>query len=159
MRNRWIPVICVLAGAVVTSAQGPARAGIAQHAAPPDLISSAKSHYEQYGAALAAPRREAIAGFYHREGAVIVFNGVRRKQSREELNRRYTTSWDPPAYFAWEGLVFDPISTTEVLVTGGFRWQAAGQRDTSSFIYAALVVAVDSGMAITFEHETARPPR
>jgi len=45
-----------------------------------------------------------------------------------------------------------------VLVTGGFRWQGAGEPDTARFISAALLVAQDSGMAIVFEHGTLRPP-
>jgi hypothetical protein len=151
--------ILVLAGAGAMCAPGAARGSIMTDGPPPDLIAATRSHYERYGVALADAQRGSIAGFYHHDGAVIVFNGVRRKQTRDELRRRYLTSWNPPAYFAWEGLVFDSLSTTEVLVTGGFLWQAAGQRDTSRFIYAALVVAIDSGMAITFEHETARPPR
>lgn len=51
------------------------------------------------------------------------------------------------------------ISAGQVVVTGGLRWQTAGKPDTARYIYAALVVAVDSGMAIVFEHETLRPPR
>ena len=34
-----------------------------------------------------------------------------------------------------------------------------GQPDTARFLYAALVVAVDSGMAILLEHETLRDGR
>ena len=62
-----------------------------------------------------------------------------------------------PAFFAWEALAFDSIAPGQVLVTGGFLWQSAGQPDTARFIYAALLEAVDSGLAIRFEHETARP--
>jgi hypothetical protein len=121
------------------------------------LKAAAAAHYEAYGAALAIPRRSAIAGFYHRDGALIVFNGVSRRQSHAELARRYEGSWNPPAYFAWENLAFDSIAPREVIVTGGFRWLSAGQRDTMRFIYAAVLVAADSGMAIIFEHETLRP--
>ena len=134
-------------------------APIAADGSPPDLVVSAQRLYDQYGAALAAGRRGAIADFYHYQGALVVFNGAARRQSREELRQRYLTSWSPPAHFAWEALTFDSLSTTQVLVTGGFRWQASGQADTSRYIYAALVVAIDSGMAIVFEHETLHPPR
>jgi hypothetical protein len=44
-----------------------------------------------------------------------------------------------------------------VLVTGGFLWQGAGEPDTAKFLYAALLEAVGSGMAIRFERETTRP--
>lgn len=82
-----------------------------------------------------------------------------RRFTRAELRSKYLDSWSPPAFFAWEGLHFDSIGPGEVIVTGGFRWQSTGQMDTVPYIYAALLVAVDSGMAIVFEHETLRPPR
>jgi hypothetical protein len=126
-------------------------------APPTNLRTAAAEHSAAYGAALSAGRRTEIAKFYHYDGALIVFNGVPRRQSQSELRRRYEGSWNPPAYFSWESLSFDSISPTQVLVTGGFRWQAAAQRDTVRYIYAAMLVAVDSGLAITFEHETLRP--
>jgi hypothetical protein len=42
-------------------------------------------------------------------------------------------------------------------VTGCFHWQSAGQADTAHFQYTAVLVAVDSGLAITFEQETRWP--
>lgn len=124
---------------------------------PADLRASAAALYEAYGSALSMPRREEIAGFYHADGALIVFNGKARRQSQAELRTRYERSWSPPAFFAWDGLSFDSIGPGEVLVTGGFKWQGMGRRDTVPYIYAALLVAEDSGLAIVFEHETLRP--
>ncbi|HEU4799458.1 MAG TPA: hypothetical protein VFS94_02375 [Gemmatimonadales bacterium] len=124
-----------------------------------DLRASAAALYEAYGSALATPRREAIAGFYHADGALIVFNGKARRQTQAELRSRYGQSWTPPAYFTWDELRFDSIGPGEVLVTGGFKWQSTGQRDTVPYIYAALLAADDSGLAIVFEHETLRPGR
>jgi hypothetical protein len=124
---------------------------------PADLKASAATMYEAYGSALATPRRGAIAGFYHQDGALLVFNGDASRLSRDELKLRYQGSWSPPAFFAWDALVFDSIGPGEVIVTGGFRWQSVGQLDTVPYIYAALLVAVDSGLAIVFEHETVRP--
>ena len=124
---------------------------------PDDLKASAAALYEAYGSALATPRRGDIAGFYHYDGALRVFNGVARRVTRAELQSQYQGYWSPPAFFAWEGLAFDSIGPGQVIVTGGFRWQSAGQQDTVPYIYAALLVAVDSGMAIVFEHETLRP--
>ena len=126
---------------------------------PVDLRASAAAFYEAYGSALASARRGDIAGFYHPAGALVVFNGVARRFTRAELQDKYQYSWSPPAFFAWEGLSFDSAGPGEVLVTGGFRWQGAGQRDTVPYIYAALLEAVDSGLAIVFEHETLRPRR
>jgi hypothetical protein len=63
----------------------------------------------------------------------------------------------PPACFAWDSLTFDSLAPGEVIVTGGFRWQSPGQADTLRFIYAALLLAHDSGLGIVFEHETLRP--
>jgi hypothetical protein len=124
---------------------------------PADLKASAAAFYEAYGSALATPRRGAIADFYHHDGALVVFNGRASRLSRDDLQRKYKGSWSPPAFFAWDGLTFDSIGPGEVIVTGSFRWQSAGQRDTIPYVYAALLVAVDSGLAIVFEHETIHP--
>lgn len=122
-----------------------------------DLKAEAAAHYEGYGQALANGQRTAIADFYHPEGALIVFNGDPQRQSRDVLRRRYEGAWTPPAWFAWEDLAFDSLAPDKVLVTGGFRWHSAGESDTTRFIYAAILVASDSGMGIVFEHETLRP--
>lgn len=124
-----------------------------------ELTASAAAHYQAYGQALATPQREAIAAFYHPDGVLLVLNGASERHSRAVIDRRYREQWSPPAYFAWDDLTFDSIGPGQVLVNGGFRWQSAGQQDTVPFIYAALLVAVDSGMAIAFEHETLRPRR
>jgi hypothetical protein len=126
---------------------------------PADLKASAAELYVAYGSALATPRRNAIASFYHYTGALVVFNGVARRMSRAELEAKYRGPWTPPAFFAWENLSFDSIGPGSVIVTGGFKWQTPGQPDTTRYVYAALVVAVDSGMSILFEHETLRPAK
>lgn len=158
LTNRFLTTVSALAllgtacASNVTPASTPTRSSA-------DLRASAAAHYEAYGSALSTPRREQIAGFYHADGALIVFNGEARRQTQAELRTRYENSWSPPAFFAWDGLRFDSIGPGQVLVTGGFKWQSAGQRDTVPFIYAALLVAEDSGLAIVFEHETLRPGR
>ena len=125
---------------------------------PVDWEAGASTLYESYGTAISTPHREAIAGFYHPDGALRILNGHAMRQTRAEIDSRYRNDWSPPAYFAWDGLAFDSIAPGEVLVTGGFLWQGAGQPDTARFIYAALLETVDSGMVIRFEHETVRPP-
>ena len=125
----------------------------------PQLTASAAEFYEQYGAALAGGQRERVAGFYHRDGATIVFDGKSRRRSYDEIREIYAAAWTPPQFFTWDDLRFDSLSTSQVLVTGGFRWQGLGDPDTTRFIYAALLVAVDSGMALVFEHETPRSMR
>ena len=156
LTTRFITTVTTLALLVmacapnVTPESMPARRGA-------DLRASAADLYEAYGSALSTPRREEIAGFYHADGALIVFNGEARRQTQAELRTRYERSWSPPTFFAWDGLRFDSTGPGEVLVTGGFRWQSTGQRDTVPFIYAALLVAEDSSLAIVFEHETIRP--
>lgn len=122
-----------------------------------DLKGAAAEHYEAYGQALAGAQRSAIATFYHPDGALIVFNGEARRQSRADLQGEYEGAWSPPAYFAWENLAFDLLAPGEVIVTGGFKWQSVGAPDTLRFIYAAVLVARDSGLGIVFEHETLRP--
>ena len=126
---------------------------------PANLKASAERLYTQYEAALKAQRRESIAGFYHVDGAVRVVNGVTSRMSRSQLDSIYRTSWVPPAFFAWEPLSYDSLDAGTVLVTGGFRWTRAGAADTMRYLYAAVLQAVDSGMAIRFEHETIRPPQ
>lgn len=124
---------------------------------PGDLKASAAALYQAYGEALMTPRRAAIAGFYHYDGALRVINGVPRRVSRAVLDSIYRGPWSPPTFFTWEGLEFDSVGPGRVIVTGGFRWQGSGRRDTSRYIYTALLEAVDSGLAIRFEHETLRP--
>jgi hypothetical protein len=151
-------LFCILAIAMIGPACAPSQERPLLTDGPPaDLKASAASLYEQYGAALAAARRGVLSSFYHHEGALVVLNGVARRHSREELNHTYLNTWTPPTYFAWEDLAFDSISPWQVLVTGGFQWQAPEQQDTARYVYAALLVAVDSGMTIVFEHETKRP--
>lgn len=134
-------------------------AGVSEPVSTPpiDLQAAAAAHYEGYGRALADGNRSAIAGFYHPDGALIVFNGDPRRQSQAELHSRYAGAWTPPAWFTFDDLAFDSIAPARVLVTGGFRWHAAGTTDTTRFIYAAVLAASDSGMGIIFEHETLRP--
>ncbi len=143
--------------AAVACTVRPAKPSDTTDAPPADLRAAAESMYTRYSAAIATAQRGAIPAFYHQDGALIVFNGESRKMSREALRERYAGSWEPPQYFAWEDLEFAPVSATQVLVTGGFRWQAPAQADTSRFIYAALLEATDSGLGIVFEHETLRP--
>lgn len=127
-------------------------------AAPPiDLQAAAAAHYEGYGQALATGQRSAIPGFYHPDGALIVFNGEPQRVSQAELRERYEVAWIPPAWFAWEDLRFVSLGADKLIVTGGFRWLTAGKADTARFIYAAVLVASDTGMTIIFEHETLRP--
>lgn len=54
-----------------------------------------------------------------------------------------------------DNLEFDSLDAPHVLVTGFFRWQGVGAPDTSRYIYASVLEAVDSGFVIRFEHETA----
>lgn len=115
--------------------------------------------YRAYGEALTTPRPEALSGFYHPEGALIVLNGVATRPTRQQIDARYRTAWTAPAFFAWDSLAFDSIAPGQLMVTGNLRWQSRGQLDTSRVIYAALLVAVDTGLAIRFEHETVVPAR
>jgi len=76
--------------------------------------------------------------------------------TRDALDSLYRGAWSPPVYFAWDGLTFDSLDVATVAVSGRALWQGARQVDTTVFEYAAVVVAVDSGLAIVFEHETRR---
>lgn len=155
MRGQNLLVAAILIAGMACAPE----ARIATHkAAPPvDLKAAAAAHYEAYGHALAQAQRSVIPGFYHNDGALVVFNGAARRESPAELRSYYESSWNPPAFFAWEPLAYDSLAPGKVIVTGGFRWVATGTPDTLRFIYAAVLVARDSGMAIVFEHETVRP--
>lgn len=126
-------------------------------AGPADLGAQAEQMYRAYGEALTTPRPELLSGFYHPDGALIVLDGVAGRYTRQEIDTRYRTAWTAPAFFAWDSLAFDSIGPGQLLVTGNLRWQSKGQPDTSRVIYAALLVAADSGLAIRFEHETIVP--
>ena len=121
------------------------------------LTASAAELYEAYGKAVNTPERGAIASFYASDGVVRVLNGTTVRTSRIALDSMYRGRWSPPAHFRWDSLAFDSLSPTQVLVTGGFRWQAAGSPDTTRWLYAGLLEAADSGLVIRFEHETMRP--
>jgi len=157
MRSRTFELIASV-GLVLAACTSPPATPMLIDGPPSDLKASSAELFDQYGAALSAPRPEALAGFYHYAGALRVFNGVRRAMTRAELDSIYRRSWNPPEYFAWEQLTYDSIAPRLVIVTGGFRWKSRGGRDTTRFLYTALLEAVDSGMTIRFEEETLRPP-
>lgn len=152
MRFRTLGLMVALAGCTLEQATPPMLDG-----PPVDLTASAAELFEQYGAAISAPRREAIAGFYHFEGAIRILDGRRTDLSRAQLDSVYRHRWTPPAYFAWEGLRFDSLAPGQVLVTGEFLYQRLGEADTGRYLYAGIVEASDSGMGIRFEAETTRP--
>jgi len=145
-------------GLLLSACASPPASSLMLDGPPADLKASSAELYQQYGTALSAPRRDALAGFYHYEGAVRVFNGVRRVVTRAELDSTYRRDWNPPEYFAWEQLTYDSLAPGLVLVTGGFLWKAKSRPDTTRFLYTALLEAADSGMVIRFEEETLRPP-
>ncbi len=159
MESRWRLIFAfATAGLGIACTSENAPPSSAPSGAPADLVASTQRLYQRYGAALAGGNRAVLADFYHVQGARLVFNGAPQRLSQAQLRELYTTVWERPAYFAWDSLTFDSLSTTQVLVNGGFRWQAPGTADTVRFIYAALLVVQDSSMAIVFEHETPRPP-
>ena len=122
-----------------------------------DWRKASVTFYHDYGEALRAHRRETMAQYYSPEGALIVFNGRPRRLSQAGLDSLYRGPWQGPAFFAWDSLRFDSLSPGEVLVTGHFNWQSTATSDTGRFVYAAVLQALDSGLAIRFEHETSAP--
>ncbi len=126
-------------------------------APPRDWRKASATFYDDYGEALRAHRRESLAQYYSPEGALVVFDGRPRRLSNAALDSLYRGPWQGPAFFAWDSLSFDSLNPGQVLVTGHFRWQSAAASDTSRLVYAAILQAVDSGLAIRFEHETSAP--
>jgi len=125
---------------------------------PRHLLRSAAQFYDAYVQDVRAHRREKLARYYHASGALIVLGGQGRHLSRAAIDSFYREVWRGPTYFAWDTLAFDSLSAQLVLVTGRFRWVAPGARDTARYIYAAILEAVDSGLALRLEHETLAPP-
>jgi hypothetical protein len=111
----------------------------------------------QYGDALLRADRARIASLYHWETAQLVRNGVSQVLTRAQITDRYRTRWTPPAYFAWDSLQYHAIPPASVLVVGRFCWLPSQNADTLRYAYVALLVAIDSGMAIRVEHETRLP--
>ncbi|HET9512829.1 MAG TPA: hypothetical protein VFO95_02790 [Gemmatimonadales bacterium] len=124
---------------------------------PADLKATAAALYDSYTTALTEGRPEALSGYYHPDGAIRVINGSTRRATRAGLDSSYRSGWNPPAFFAWDSLTFDSIAPGKVIVTGTFRWVEQGKRDTTHWLYAALLQAAQSGLAIRFEHETLKP--
>jgi hypothetical protein len=135
----------------------PHQAALQRDGPPPDLLASATRFYDAYARDLREGHAGALAHYYAAEGALIVIGGHRRHLSRSSIDSIYKISWKGPAYFTWDSLSFDSLSPALVLVTGGFKWQAVGSRDTTLFIYVSLLEAIDSGLALRFEHETPNP--
>ena len=113
--------------------------------------------YESYGAALKAHRRDTIVEYYSPQGALIVFNGARRRLSRNGIDSVYRGPWQGPVFFSWDSMAYDVIRPQQVLVTGQFRWQPRGSADTARYIYLSILEVSDSRMAIRVEHETLMP--
>jgi hypothetical protein len=124
---------------------------------PEHLVQSAREFFDAYTRDLRAHSRGRLADYYDPNGAVIVIAGHRRFYSRAALDTFYRGAWQPPAFFAWDTLAFDSLSPELVLVTGRFRWLVAENPDTARYIYASILQAVDSGLAIRVEHETPAP--
>lgn len=124
---------------------------------PGDLRASAATLYDSYTTALTEGRPEALSSFYHPDGAIRVINGFARRATRAGLDSSYRSGWSPPAFFAWDSLAFDSIAPGQVIVTGTFRWVEQGKRDTTHWLYAALLQGIESGLSIRFEHETLKP--
>ena len=122
------------------------------------LVAAADSLYQDYGNALRTGDRGRIAQFYSTRGAWRVFNGHSAHLTRATIDSGYRNSWSPPAFFTWDSLQFDFLAPSRVLVVGRFRWQSIGQADTGSYAYAGILEAADSGMVISFEHETRLAP-
>jgi len=146
-----LPCILLL-GTACTSQQASLTDGPPQH-----LVQSAREFFEAYTRDLRAHNRGRLAQYYDPNGAIIVIAGQRRFYSRAALDTFYRGAWTAPAYFAWDTLAFDSLSSDLVLVTGTFKWLVPERPDTARYIYASILQAVDSGLAIRLEHETPAP--
>jgi hypothetical protein len=74
------------------------------------------------------------------------------------LDSLYRGSWEGPRFFAFDSLRTQPIGTSHLLVTGGFRWLDAAP-DTARVIYLSVLERTPAGLRILVEHETPRAAR
>ena len=153
MRRHWVVTALLPTAFLIGACAAPAPARQADGQVG-DLNARAATLFQAYARAITTPHRDSIAGFYHPEGALRVINGLPRRLSRAALDSSYRGPWSPPAFFAFDSLAFDSIAPGQVIVTGEFRWQSAGQPDTARYLYAALLQTVGSELFIRFEHET-----
>jgi hypothetical protein len=121
---------------------------------PADLVASTKSLYQQYERAIQTGDRNRLASFYHFQGATVVGDGQAETLTRPGLDSIFRFDWNPPSYFKWDSLTVVAKPPNGALVFGTFLVRFHSAPDTAHFAYVALVEAVDSGMAIHFEHET-----
>lgn len=153
----WIRLVTLVFVATGCGVQ-PAQRSVATDGPPANLAAAADSLYQEYARVLRTGDRGRIAQFYAPRGAQRVLNGHSRRLTQAAIDSLYRYRWSPPAFFAWDSLQFETLPPSRVLVVGRFRWQGTGQADTGSYAYAALLEAVDSGLAIFFEHETSLAP-
>ena len=121
---------------------------------PADLVAATRTLYQQYERAIQTGDRNRLSSFYHFQGATVVGDGRAETLTRTGLDSIFRFDWSPPVYFKWDSLTIVAQPPNSVLVFGTFRARFQSAPDTARFAYVALVEAVDSGMAIRFEHET-----
>ncbi len=117
----------------------------------------ARAFYRQYEHALKAHRGDTLAQFYHPDGALLVLNGTRIRQTHAGIDSVYRSSWRGPVFFAFDSLHFEPLNSAQVLVTGRFRWLNAQSPDTGNYAYLSILDRTAAGLRIRVEHETQLP--
>jgi hypothetical protein len=117
-----------------------------------------RAFYEEYETALQAHRRDTLAHFYHPQGATIVFNGERMQFTHAALDSMYRGGWQGPLFMTFDSLHWQPISTSQGIVTGRFRWLTAEAPDTVEYVYLSVVERTAAGPRILVEHETTLSP-
>jgi hypothetical protein len=115
----------------------------------------AREFMQAYAEALGNRRRDEVAAAYAASGATIIFNGVRRVLSFEEIASRYRDTWVGPDSFAWRELAYQPLGPDTVLVTGGFDWGT--DKGVAEFSYASVLQREQGGLRIRLEVESAIP--
>lgn len=119
-------------------------------------MTDVRNFYAAYETALRTHRRDSLATFYHPAGALIVLNGVRMELTNAQISANYRGAWNGPAFFSFDSLRFHPLTSAQVVVTGGFTWLPPQSTDTARYIYMAVVDRTGNGPKIRVEHETER---
>lgn len=146
-------VIVVVAAIAIGCASTQADTDTRNAAGTQDVV----AFYDVYTAALRAQRRDTLARFYHPNGALVVFNGQPMQLTNASIDSFYRGPWQGPQFFSFDSLRFQPLNSSQVLVTGGFRWQWQNSADTTRYVYLSILERTRSGLRIRLEHETEWP--
>ena len=115
----------------------------------------ARRFMREYAEDLRNHDRAAIAARYDRDGATVIFNGVRNARSFDEIETRYREQWTGPTGFTWRNLAYEVLNPNSVIVTGEFDWGAPN--GIEKYSYSAILQRQEGEFRIRLEVESLLP--